>query len=94
VARAYLDQLARSRRLAPDRVSATRNALARAERLSGQGRRDALTQLAAQLDRDAGGATGRAPVVVVGGMPVTSEAGSEKVRTLAAAVRDLANAQR
>jgi len=94
VARAYLDQLARSRRLAPDRVSATRNALARAERLSGQGRRDALTQLAAQLDRDAGGATGRAPVVVVGGMPVTSEAGSEKVRTLAAAVRDLANARR
>jgi len=94
VARAYLDQLARSHRLAPGRVSATRNALARAERLSGQGRRDALTQLAAELDRDAGGATGRGPGVVVQGAPVGSGGGSDKVRTLAAAIRDLANAQR
>ncbi|HYU89405.1 MAG TPA: hypothetical protein VE966_03110, partial [Gemmatimonadales bacterium] len=39
VARAYLDQLARSNGLAPDKLSAARTALAGAERLSGQGRR-------------------------------------------------------
>ncbi len=56
VARAYLDQLARSNGLAPDRVSAARTALARAERLAGQQRRDALTQLATQLNGDSQGA--------------------------------------
>ena len=53
VARAYVDQLARSNGLAPTRVSAVRDALARAEKASGQGRRDALTQLATQLNGDA-----------------------------------------
>jgi hypothetical protein len=62
VARAYLDQLARSNGLAADRVSATRTALARAERLSGQARRDALTQLATQLNGDAQGAADQAKV--------------------------------
>jgi len=76
VARAYLDQLARSNGLAPEKVSATRNALARAERLSAQQRRAALTQLANQLNGDAQGAADQA-----------------KVRTLAAAVMDLANAE-
>jgi len=56
VARAYLDQLARSNGLAPDRVSAARTALARAERLAGQQRRDALTQPATQLNGDSQGA--------------------------------------
>src|SRR5207245_332241 len=56
VARAYLDQLARSNGLAPDKVSAARTALARAERLAGPQRRDALTQLAAQLNGDSHGA--------------------------------------
>src|SRR5207247_2610406 len=56
VARAYLDQLARSNGLAPDKVAAARKALAAAERASGQGRRDALTQLATQLKVDAQGA--------------------------------------
>jgi hypothetical protein len=56
VARAYLDQLTRTNGLAGERVSAARTTLARAERLSGQARRDALTQLATQLDGDARGA--------------------------------------
>jgi hypothetical protein len=56
VARAYLDQLARSNGLGLDKVTAARSALARAEGLSGQQRRDALTQLATQLNGDAQGA--------------------------------------
>jgi hypothetical protein len=56
VARAYLDQLARGNGLAGDRVAAARTALAAAERLSGQARRDALTQLSTQLNADAGAA--------------------------------------
>jgi hypothetical protein len=62
VPRAYLDQLARANGLAPEKVSAARTALARAERLSGQPRRDALTQLAAQLNGDAQGAGDQAKV--------------------------------
>jgi hypothetical protein len=53
VPRAYLDQLARSNGLAAERVSAARAALSRAEKLSGDPRRDALSQLAVQLDNDA-----------------------------------------
>ena len=52
-----------------------RSALTNAEATSGAQRRDALTQLAAQLDADAG-----------------SSGDASKVRTLAAAVRDLAAA--
>ena len=59
VARAYLDQVARSNGLAPERLATTRAALARAERLSGGQRREALLQLATQLDGDAQGAPGR-----------------------------------
>jgi hypothetical protein len=62
VARAYVDQLARSNGLAADRVSATRSALARAEKLSGQQRRDALRQLATQLNGDAASAADAAKV--------------------------------
>ena len=76
VSRAYLDQLARSGGLAAERVTATRAALGRAEKLSGEPRRNALTQLAAQLDGDAQRAGDHA-----------------KVRTLAAAVRELAAAK-
>ena len=57
VARAYLDQLERTRGLAAARVAAVRASLARAERLGGGARRDALTRLAGELDRDAGTAT-------------------------------------
>jgi hypothetical protein len=77
LARAYLDQLERSSGLSTDRLSTVRGELTRAERASGQARRDALSQLAGQIERDAAG---------------SSDAG--KVRALATAVRDLANAQR
>ena len=62
VARAYVDQLSRSNGLAPAKVATTRDALARAERLSGQQRRDALTQLGTQLSGDAQSAADPAKV--------------------------------
>jgi len=62
VARAYLDQLARGNGLAADRVAAARQALARAERMEGQARKDALMQLATQLNGDVAGAGDQAKV--------------------------------
>ncbi|HYU51679.1 MAG TPA: hypothetical protein VEK37_01985, partial [Gemmatimonadaceae bacterium] len=53
LARAYADQLERSKGLSSGRLSAVRQALAAAESASGTQRRDALTSLAAQLDADA-----------------------------------------
>jgi hypothetical protein len=76
VARAYLDQLARTNGLAAARIAAVRSELTGAERLSGPQRRQALMRLAARLDRDIAGA-----------------ADQTKVRTLAAAVRELADAR-
>jgi len=49
LARAYVDQLERSRCLGADRISAVRQGLSNAERVSGAQRRDALTQVASQL---------------------------------------------
>jgi hypothetical protein len=94
VTRAYLDQLARSNGLAPEKVAAARAGLDRAERLAGQQRREALLQLATQLNRDAQ-AVG--PTVVADGRPIVGAPGAVdqwKVRTLAAAVTELANAGR
>ena len=62
VARAYLDQLERARGLASGKVSATRNALAQAEALAGEARRDALDRLAVQLKSDVQGAADQAKV--------------------------------
>ena len=62
VSRAYLDQLARSNGLTPEKVAAVRAALAGAEKLQGPQRRDALTQLATQLTGDAQGAADVAKV--------------------------------
>src|SRR5213078_545836 len=90
VARAYLDQLARSNGLAPDKLASARSALARAEKLSGQPRRDALTQLATQLNGDSQGA----PQLVVNGQEQGHAADQSKVRTLIGAVTDLADAAR
>jgi hypothetical protein len=56
LARAYLDQLARSNGLAADRIAATRSALAAAERLSSERRGAALVELATRLEADASGA--------------------------------------
>ncbi len=53
LARAYVDQLQRSNGLAADRITAVRQALTSAETASGAQRRDALTQLAMQLDGNA-----------------------------------------
>src|SRR2546428_33641 len=60
VARAYLDQLARSNGVAPDSVSALRNDLGRAEKLAGQPRRDELARPGGRLGRQAPGAAGPA----------------------------------
>jgi len=57
LARAYLDQLARSNGLAPATVAAARTTLASAERQSGTARRTALTALASQLTSAAASAS-------------------------------------
>jgi hypothetical protein len=62
LARAYLDQLARTNGLAAGQVSAARGTLASAEKASGGSRRDALTQLATTLDGEATSATDGAKV--------------------------------
>jgi len=77
LARAYVDQLERTRGLEAGRTTAIRQALAAAEGRSGAARRDALGRLATQVDADARGA-----------------ADAAKVRSLAAAVRDLGAASR
>jgi hypothetical protein len=58
VARAYLDQLARSRGIGADRASAVKGALDRADRRDAAAR-EQLAALAAQLEGDAGAAAGR-----------------------------------
>ncbi|MEO8295840.1 MAG: hypothetical protein ABI613_10030, partial [Gemmatimonadota bacterium] len=62
VPRSYLDQLERGKGLAADRISAVRNELSRAERMSGAERKAALTTLSTQLHSDAPGATDQARV--------------------------------
>jgi hypothetical protein len=52
LARAYLDQLERSKGLSGSQIASTRSTLAKAEHASGSERSDALTQLATQLDGD------------------------------------------
>ena len=76
LARAYVDQLERSKGLAADAIASARTALGNAERKSGAQRKTALTELAAQLNTAAASAGDQA-----------------KVRTLATAVTDLANAR-
>ena len=87
LARAYVDQLERSRGLEAGRIAVVRESLAAAEKAKGNARREALTTLATGLDADAAGA----------GAGGTNGAGGEagngaKLRTLAAAVRELAGA--
>ena len=77
LARAYVDQLERSRGLEAGRIGGVRAALAKAEKASGMERGTVLAQLATQLDGDA----------AAGGSP-----DANKVRTLAGAVRELAAA--
>jgi hypothetical protein len=62
VARAYLDQLRRNGGLSGRRLSSIARELDRAERTTGDQQRSALTQLAARLERDAGGSRDAARV--------------------------------
>jgi hypothetical protein len=62
LARAYLDQLERSKGLTADAIASARRALTNAERRSGSPRKTALTQLASQLTTAAGGSTDKAKV--------------------------------
>ncbi len=66
LARAYLDQLERDNGLGSDRIAATRGALAGAEKMSGSGRSTALQKLADEIDTDAGRASDRAKVGLLG----------------------------
>jgi hypothetical protein len=52
VARAFVDQLERSKGLSAERITAVRDALASAEKASGGARRSALTTLATSLNGD------------------------------------------
>jgi hypothetical protein len=65
LARAYVDQLERSAGLASDRVESVRGELTAAERLSGPARRQALTDLAADLRSAAGGSTDASKVTLL-----------------------------
>ena len=67
LARAYADQLERSKGLEDGRIAAVRKALARAEKASGTARGEALTRLAEELDRDASGAGDAAKVRMLAG---------------------------
>ena len=62
LARAYADQLERSKGLSADRISAVRGALASAEKASGSARSDALNALATQLGSDASSSSDGAKV--------------------------------
>ena len=61
-ARAYLDQLERGKGLASARLSAVRNGLSAAEKLSGQPRQRALTRLAAEIEKDGSAAADQARI--------------------------------
>ncbi|HEV2130569.1 MAG TPA: hypothetical protein VGR27_05680, partial [Longimicrobiaceae bacterium] len=65
LARAYLDQLQRSDGLAAERIAAVRRELASAENASGAAQREALTQLAAQLESADGQARDAAKVRIL-----------------------------
>ena len=60
LARAYVDQLARSNGLSTSRITATRSALNAAEQANGSARRNALSQLATKLRNDGSGVSDRA----------------------------------
>src|SRR5262249_35664871 len=59
LARAYADQLERSKGLSKDRLASVRSAIDAAEKASGNARRDALTGAATALDKHASSPNGR-----------------------------------
>jgi hypothetical protein len=60
LSRAYLDQLERNNGLPSDKIASTRAELSKAEKMSCQARREALTVLATKLHADARGAADEA----------------------------------
>ena len=62
LARAYVDQLERSKCLSASQISAARSALSAAEKASGSARKDALTTLSTQLSGEASGSCDGAKV--------------------------------
>ncbi|MEP6730099.1 MAG: hypothetical protein ABJE10_05655 [bacterium] len=58
LARAYVDQLERSKCMSGDKISSVRQTLSKAEAASGTQRRDTLTQLSTQLGSDRGSCDG------------------------------------
>ncbi|HET8713736.1 MAG TPA: hypothetical protein VFM23_08670 [Gemmatimonadales bacterium] len=68
VARAYVDQLARSNGLSAERIGTIRQTLDRAEKAHGQERRDALTALATSLGQDGMTASDKAKVQKLAGV--------------------------
>jgi hypothetical protein len=80
LARAYVDQLERSKGLSADRISAVRTSLDGAEHASGSERSNALSQLATQLDSDAQSSSDGAKVRLLAGtvrtLATTSSASS------------------
>ena len=75
--RAYLDQLERSKSLSASDLSAVRNDLASAEKMSGQQRSDALTALATRMH----------------GVAARTTVDTPKAHTMATAIGDLAKAR-
>ncbi len=67
LARAYVDQLERSRGLSAERIAGVRAGLAGAETASGGSRRNALNELASTLDGAAGGSSDAAKVRALAG---------------------------
>lgn len=67
LARAYVDQLERSRGLSSSRISAVRQALADAEKGSGTARQEALGKLAGELEGEAGSSSDGAKVRLLAG---------------------------
>ncbi|MBK6494335.1 MAG: hypothetical protein IPG05_04410 [Gemmatimonadetes bacterium] len=65
-ARAFVDQLERSKGLSAARIGAVRGALTAAERASGAARKTALTRLAGQVDGDAKASSDKAKVAMLG----------------------------
>ena len=75
LARAYVDQLERSRGLADNRIAAIRSDLATAESASGGARSSALTRLASSIDGNVAGSSDGARVRALA-MAVRSLAGA------------------
>jgi hypothetical protein len=67
LAKAYVDQLERSKGLSDARIKAVRDSLAAAEKENGGQRRTALTQLATQLSGDVNGSSDQAKVKLLAG---------------------------